>query len=313
MKFLLLPFFLSLFLVGGCLPSSDHGSIAIRSEFDPASVHFPEPADTAKSGTSLENPRFSCLVESHGEIWMKPYELNGRFFQPIANCTGFVQEGIASWYGSEFHGKKTSNGEVYDMDELTAAHKTLPLGIHIRVTNLENGKKLLLRINDRGPYVKDRVLDLSRAAARMLGYYDRGTASVRIEALGYIMKTGNEGQKSTRPLPLGASSPPYDPLETIAGSGPRAGEFRAQEVNPRYLIQVGAFESRAAAGLLLSRVRLGFPDAIMENSMVEGRNFYCVRLKNFSSRPEAENARLRLASMGFPNSLIVLEGFTKRA
>lgn len=95
-----------------------------------------------------------------------------------------VQQGIASWYGADFHGKQTSSGEVYDMYQLTCAHNTLPLGTMVMVTNLENGRSVELKVNDRGPFVKGRIINVSYAAARMLGMHEQGTAAVRVEVIG---------------------------------------------------------------------------------------------------------------------------------
>ncbi|MGZ3592072.1 MAG: septal ring lytic transglycosylase RlpA family protein [Thermodesulfobacteriota bacterium] len=94
-----------------------------------------------------------------------------------------VQQGIASWYGADFHGKQTSSGEVYDMHQLTCAHNTLPLGTMVMVTNLENGKSVELKVNDRGPFVKERIIDVSYAAAQMLGMWEKGTAPVKVEVI----------------------------------------------------------------------------------------------------------------------------------
>jgi len=94
-----------------------------------------------------------------------------------------VQYGVASWYGGEFHGRSTSSGEVYDMYQLTCAHNTLPLGTIVMVTNLENGRSLELKVNDRGPFVKERIIDVSYAAAQMLGMWEKGTALVKVEAI----------------------------------------------------------------------------------------------------------------------------------
>ncbi len=99
-----------------------------------------------------------------------------------------VQYGIASWYGGEFHGKPTSSGEIYDMYQLTCAHNTLPLGTTVMVTNLENGKAVELKVNDRGPFVKERIIDLSYAAAQILGIYEKGTALVKVEVIGPIIE-----------------------------------------------------------------------------------------------------------------------------
>jgi rare lipoprotein A len=99
-----------------------------------------------------------------------------------------VQQGIASWYGADFHGKQTSSGEVYDMYQLTCAHQTLPLGTMVMVTNLENGKSVELKVNDRGPFVKGRIIDVSYAAARMLDMHAQGTAMVKVEVFGPVIE-----------------------------------------------------------------------------------------------------------------------------
>src|SRR5512139_728456 len=99
-----------------------------------------------------------------------------------------VQYGVASWYGRDFHGKPTSSGEIYDMYQLTCAHNTLPLGTAVMVTNLENGKSIELKVNDRGPFVKDRIIDLSYAAAQIIGMYEKGTAYVKVETIGPVVE-----------------------------------------------------------------------------------------------------------------------------
>jgi rare lipoprotein A len=99
-----------------------------------------------------------------------------------------VQYGIASWYGKDFHGKPTSSGEVYDMYQLTCAHNTFPLGTMVMVTHIENGKSVELKVNDRGPFVKDRIIDLSYAAAQIIGMYEKGTAYVKVEAIGPVVE-----------------------------------------------------------------------------------------------------------------------------
>ncbi len=107
----------------------------------------------------------------------------GQQYEVLPDSLGYLEIGIASWYGSKFHGRLTSNGEIYDMYQLTAAHKALPLPTFVRVTNLDNGKKVILRVNDRGPFHDDRVIDLSYKAAVKLGFADKGTAPVVVEAI----------------------------------------------------------------------------------------------------------------------------------
>ncbi|MCB1782983.1 MAG: septal ring lytic transglycosylase RlpA family protein [Alphaproteobacteria bacterium] len=111
-----------------------------------------------------------------------PYKVNGVWYRPVVDY-GYDETGIASWYGPGFHGKKTANGETFDENELTAAHKTLPLPTLVRVTNLDNGRSLVVRVNDRGPYAKSRIIDLSKRSAELLGFKGRGTAKVRVQVM----------------------------------------------------------------------------------------------------------------------------------
>lgn len=111
-----------------------------------------------------------------------PYKIDGVFYYPTVDY-GYVETGIASWYGPDFHGRSTANGEIYDMNELTAAHRTLPMPSMVRVVNLDNGRSIALRINDRGPFARGRIIDVSRRAAQLLGFRYRGTARVRVEIM----------------------------------------------------------------------------------------------------------------------------------
>ncbi|WP_375616251.1 MULTISPECIES: septal ring lytic transglycosylase RlpA family protein [unclassified Bartonella] len=110
----------------------------------------------------------------------KPYQIKGKWYYPQNDPT-YKRVGEASWYGSDFHGRLTANGEIYDMNLLTAAHPTMPLPSYARVTNLKNGSSIIVRVNDRGPFMKDRIIDLSRQAATILGYVDKGVADVKVE------------------------------------------------------------------------------------------------------------------------------------
>jgi len=123
----------------------------------------------------------------------RPYEVLGKRYTPMLDETGYTETGIASWYGRKFHGYHTSNGEIYDMFAMTAAHKTLPLPSFVRVTNIANGQSVIVRVNDRGPFHDDRIIDLSYAAAYKLGYHKYGTAQVKLEA---ITLTDTHAQKT---------------------------------------------------------------------------------------------------------------------
>ena len=128
-----------------------------------------------------------------------PYVIAGRTYVPQED-PNYRAEGLASWYGSDFHGRLTANGEVYDMFALSAAHPTLPLPSYVRVTNLENRRSVVVRVNDRGPYHDNRLIDLSVRAAKLLGFFDRGVAHVRVEYIGHASLSGSDDTKLAESL-----------------------------------------------------------------------------------------------------------------
>ncbi len=134
--------------------------------------------------------------------YTKPYKIGRNWYQPLAHARGFSQNGKASWYGKKFHGRKTANGEVYNMYAISAAHKTLPLGTWVSVSNLDNNKKINVRINDRGPFVKGRIIDLSYAAAKKIGIVGPGTARVKIVALGQARSDAGEAKTEADFVPV---------------------------------------------------------------------------------------------------------------
>ncbi len=125
-----------------------------------------------------------------------PYQVSGQWYHPRM-VSQYEQEGVASWYGTDFHGRPTANGEVYNMYDLTAAHPTLPLPSLVRVTNLENGRSAVVRVNDRGPFVKNRIIDLSKQAARALDFERKGTARVRVTYMGLAELYAGQPQPAT--------------------------------------------------------------------------------------------------------------------
>lgn len=209
--------------------------------------------------------------------WEKPYEVDGQRYDPLRDHQGFSQRGIASWYGDKFHGRKTSNGEIYDMYAMTAAHKTLPLGVYVRVTRLQNGRSIIVRVNDRGPFVAGRIIDLSYAAADKLGITDAGTAPVQVQALGY--KETDRGTISYRP-----------PTSYDAGS---------------FAVQVGAFSVRDNAYRLAARLRNSYGKADVQTALVNGRQMYRVRVGDYRSLERAEQAVLDFSGSGYPGSFVV--------
>lgn len=177
------------------------------------------------------------------------------------------QVGIASWYGPKFHGRRTASGEVYDMHQLSAAHRTLPLGSWVQVTNLENGRSIQVRVNDRGPFVRGRIIDLSYAAAQSLGMVRQGLARVSV-------------------WPLQA------PPSRLAGS-PRA-----------YTLQVGAFSAEGNALTMKSRLDGVTSGAYISKIGVDGQTYYRVRVGNFDNREAARRVALQLATHGYTVILI---------
>lgn len=155
----------------------------------------------------------------------RPYQVFGKDYVPLAASQSYREQGTASWYGKKFHGQKTSSGEVYDMYGMTAAHRTLPIPSYARVTNLANGKSVVVRINDRGPFHSERIIDLSYAAAYKLGYVTAGSARVEVESVG----------------------------ATTAEAKPQVAEGKPQEATGTY-IQVGAFSVRENAEDLRARM-----------------------------------------------------------
>ncbi|MFH1350929.1 MAG: septal ring lytic transglycosylase RlpA family protein [Pseudomonadota bacterium] len=215
----------------------------------------------------------------------RPYEINGERYYPLPDSSGFVQTGKASWYGEEFHGKPTSIGEIYDMHKKSAAHKTLPLGTYVSVHNLSNDKQTIVRINDRGPFVKGRIIDLSHAAAKEIDMVGPGVTDVKIVALGREVEE----------------------IESAGGSKTLL-EFRDIEKG-EFTVQVGAFQNKENASRLADRLKVIFDYVNVENVEIdvngEKRTFYRVYVSKSQSLSQAEGMEKRLEEMGFEGAFIV--------
>jgi rare lipoprotein A len=222
------------------------------------------------------------LSKKAGEKASRPYIVNGARYYPLPDSYGFVQFGEASWYGREFHGRATASGEIYDMHNYTAAHKILPLGTHVRVQNLINNKHVIVRINDRGPFVKGRIIDLSYAAAKDLQLIGPGVADVKIVALGKEVGR-SRSKKGGKPIVE------FQDLER--------GEFT---------IQIGAFENRDNATRLASRLKVIFEYVtISEYTDNERRTLYKVYVSKSQSLTQAGEMEKKLEDMGFTEAFIV--------
>ncbi len=186
---------------------------------------------------------------------------------PRPPALGSEERGLASWYGYPHHGRRTASGEVYDMRDLTAAHRTLPLGTRLMVTNVDNGQVVEVRVNDRGPFVGDRILDLSYGAARILGAVGSGVIPVRLRVIA---------------LPGDGATP--------AGRAPSGGAFS---------VQLGAFTSRARADGLREAVDRDGGQATVSEAVVRGETLYRVRMGPYPDQVAAQAAARRLATRGY--------------
>jgi rare lipoprotein A len=226
--------------------------------------------------------RLVVLPEKGRDPTMRPYLVNGERYYPLPDAEGFVQYGKASWYGKKFHGRPTSNGEIYNMYKISAAHKTLPMGTYVRVTNTSNQKEIIVRVNDRGPFVKGRIIDLSYAAAKKIGILGPGTAKVKIVALG--KEVGNF--KS----PLGIK--PVVEIEDL-----QRGAFT---------VQVGAFKNKYNALKLVDRLKVVFSyvDVAVYGSG-DSETIYRVRVSKSETLRKASEVEKKLEEMGFEGAFVV--------
>lgn len=240
---------------------------------------------TDRTGPKLKQPRpVDRPSPKDKKNQPPPYYVRGKWYQPLAHARDFKQVGIASWYGKDFHGKPTSSGEIYDMYKVSAAHKILPLGTWVRVVNLENTKSLDVRINDRGPFVNGRVIDLSYAAAKKIGIVGPGTADVRVIAL---------GKREKRDTKYGNINH-YTPVNFYKG---------------KFSIQVGAFSKRENAERLRRMLDAKYKNVHVSSyfSHKDGKTLHRVLVAKVSSLDKAEKYRKILKGRGHKTAFVVAE------
>ncbi len=172
-----------------------------------------------------------------------PYTVLGKTYRVVPSSKGYVQKGTASWYGQKFHGRRTSNGEIYNMYGMTAAHKSLPIPTYVQVTNLDNGRQVVVRVNDRGPFHGDRLIDLSYSAAKKLGFANKGTARVELVAIDpsqpYRAKKPNSSESLKSSVTIGATKPEQPKLyELPDNTYLQAGAFSSRERAEKYRKQL---------------------------------------------------------------------------
>jgi rare lipoprotein A len=271
----------------------------------------------------------------------EPYQINGVWYYPAEDLQ-YHETGIASWYGQDFHGKYTANGEVYDLNALTAAHRTLPMPSIVQVTNLENGRTLKLRVNDRGPYARSRILDVSRRAAQLLGFEPNGTAKVEVRILApdsiqaKLLALRGSGQDTvaaaTAPLPIAPVT--TETLRTPAGvrvaqnggvlpaakpaqptpeppanfqPPPLPEQIVNLPVRPTAIyIQAGAFSRADNANRLKDRLA-ALGNVRVTGGKVNGAALYRVRIGPVRSVEEADRLLDRVVGSGAPDARIVVD------
>ena len=217
-----------------------------------------------------------------GENKTRPYTINGERYYPLPKADGFVQYGKASWYGTGFHGRRTANGEIYDMNRKTAAHKTLPMGTYVKVLNLSNQKQSVVRINDRGPFVKGRIIDLSRAVAEEIDLIGPGVVDVKIIALGKEVGKLESGKGQT-------------PLVELADL--KTGAFT---------IQIGAFSDKNNALEVADRLGKVFDYIHIAVQRGDGdKAMYKVHVSKSETLNKAAQVEKKLREMGFTEAFVV--------
>lgn len=269
--------------------SAAAGAPATRADQAPAAAGGGLYAPHIRDGAPVDAPDIASLMEPTPRREPRarygnhsPYTVLGREYRVMDDARGYVERGVASWYGTKFHGRATSTLEPYDMYAFTAAHKTLPLPTYASVTNLENGRSVIVRINDRGPFAHDRLIDLSYAAAVRLGVHVKGTAPVEVRAL---LPTGDDRRE-----------PPPTRLVTAP-----------DEAAPAW-VQVGSFASRENAERLAQQLRAALAEPVRVDEVAVGvSHMFRVRLGPFLRAAEALDLSGRVSAAGFGNPRILTE------
>jgi rare lipoprotein A len=266
--------------------------ISVKTSFGPAL-----PTPTARIEPSRSLMTSSPTAASYAEPYAgPPYQVAGKWYVP-AYEPNYDEVGIASWYGPTFHGKDAASGEVFDEMAMTAAHPTLPIPSLVRVTNLENGKSVVVRLNDRGPFVDDRIIDLSRAAGKALDMHDKGTAKVRVQYVGPAPAEANAAPsqpvvQAFAPQKLDIAARPMAPI--AAQTSPTSSLAQQQR---GYFLQAGSFADLANANTLRDQLR-PMGQVSIAAVRVNGTDYYRVMVGPWNSRDGAEEAQNRFNNAG---------------
>jgi len=231
------------------------------------------------------------------------YEVFGETYYVRTDSSDYRERGIASWYGEDFHGRPTANGETYDMHALTAAHKTLPIPTWVEVTNLANGKRVIVKVNDRGPFVDGRIIDLSYKAANDLDMIRAGTARVEVRALGVPVG----GDLSGTRVVTADASPPRTRRRFSLISEAAAADFDDRADQQQVFAQVGAFSSRENADRLVARLRAGGQGNVFVVSETAGRSeLHRVRIGPLAGVAAFDDVQRELSVLGLHESMMVV-------
>ena len=234
------------------------------------------------------------------------YDVFGKRYYVLSSSSGYWERGVASWYGPGFHKERTSTGEPYDMYAMTAAHKTLPLPAYLRVTNLQNGRSIVVRVNDRGPFVGNRIIDLSYTAAAKLDMLRNGTAMVELRAIDPAAPlaaplTIVPAAEAAAPAPGAASTAPASAVSTAAPAA-------AATVPPALFVQAGAFSDPANAERLAERLRGGsYGKVFVRDDQIAGRRMYRVRIGPVPDVAEFDRVVAALDRAGINDAHLALD------
>jgi len=234
------------------------------------------------------------------------YEVFGKRYYVLASSADYVERGVASWYGPGFHKERTSTGESYDMYGMTAAHKTLPLPAYVRVTNLQNGRSVVVRVNDRGPFVGNRLIDLSYSAASRLDMLRNGTAMVEVRAVDPA-----DGGLAPGPAPVTAGVATAAVPAAVAAAVPAAVAATvpaAAPVGAPLFVQAGAFSDSANAERLAARLRGGgYGRIFVRDDLIAGRRMFRVRIGPVPDVPEFDRIVLALEQAGVHDAHLAMD------
>jgi rare lipoprotein A len=222
---------------------------------------------------------------------MRPYQVRGRWYRPMSDASGYDEIGMASWYGDQFNGRPTSTGERFDMHGLSAAHKTLPLPALVEVTNEANGRSIVVRVNDRGPFVDTRIIDLSRGAAEQLDLLSRGVGQVRVRYLGPAPRGGGTGMGGGYQIASNDRSVRQPDRAAAAGGG-----------GDRFWVQAGSFSDSTLAHLAAES--LG-SRASVNAASVDGQRFFRVLVGPWDDANAAERERQSIVARGVRDALLI--------